>query len=158
MNFERSPLDFQFLAPDFSSFWRFDKKEFGDVEDEEEGVGQHSADEEVVVEEPCLRTHEPSDELCNVDGAYRDMLYTTGVLQTKMWHAKRTALGIGAAQIREAFTTAQVPLVIDAYMVGLKAVFAITLAAFGIATLVGFMGHWKRLQMSELKKTAGGAA
>ncbi|KAJ9484589.1 hypothetical protein VN97_g8774 [Penicillium thymicola] len=63
----------------------------------------------------------------------------------------------GATQIREAFTGSQVPVIVDAYMVGLKAVFAITIAAFGIATVIGFFGSWKKLHSDELKKAAGGA-
>ncbi|CAP79094.1 hypothetical protein EN45_045160 [Penicillium chrysogenum] len=46
------------------------------------------------------------------------------------------AISTGATQIREAFTASQVPIVVDAYMVGLKAVFAITIAAFGVATVL----------------------
>ncbi|KAI4848168.1 MFS general substrate transporter [Aureobasidium sp. EXF-8845] len=67
-------------------------------------------------------------------------------------------LGVGATQIREVFTSAQVPVVLDAYMVGLKAVFAITTAAYGVSTLVGAFGDWKRLNEEEIKKAAGGAA
>jgi ABC-type proline/glycine betaine transport system permease subunit len=68
------------------------------------------------------------------------------------------ALGIGATQIRSKFTPAQVPLVIDAYMTGLQAVFAITVAAFGVATLIGFFGSWKRLHSKDMQKITGGAA
>jgi hypothetical protein len=69
-----------------------------------------------------------------------------------------TALSIGATQIRHAFTAEQVPIVIDAYMVALKAVFAITIAAFGISTLIGFCGSWKKLHSEDLQKAAAGAA
>ncbi|KAL6230197.1 hypothetical protein BDW75DRAFT_223330 [Aspergillus navahoensis] len=70
-----------------------------------------------------------------------------------------TALAIGATQIREAFTPNQVPLVIDAYVVGLKAVFAIIIGAFGVATLVGgSFGSWKRLNGDALAGATGGAA
>ena len=65
---------------------------------------------------------------------------------------------MGATQIREVFTEAQVPVVLDAYMVGLKAVFAITTAAYGVCVLVGGFGDWKRLNEEEIKKAAGGAA
>ena len=68
------------------------------------------------------------------------------------------ALGTGATQIREAFTSAQAPLVVDAYMVGLRAVFAITITAFGMSTLIGFCGSWKRLHGEDLKKSAGSEA
>jgi hypothetical protein len=69
-----------------------------------------------------------------------------------------TALGTGATQIRHAFTASQVPIVLDAYVDGLKAVFAITVAAYGVATIVGFFGSWKRLHGEELKKATGGGA
>lgn len=68
------------------------------------------------------------------------------------------ALGIGATQIREAFTLEQVPHVIDAYTTGLQAVFAIALAAFGASTVVGVFGSWARLGGNDVKKAAGGAA
>jgi hypothetical protein len=67
-------------------------------------------------------------------------------------------LGTGATQIREKFTPAQVPVVLDAYMVGLKVVFAIMTAAYGVSTLVGLFGDWKRLDEEVIKKAAGGAA
>ncbi|EMC92011.1 hypothetical protein BAUCODRAFT_78811 [Baudoinia panamericana UAMH 10762] len=68
------------------------------------------------------------------------------------------ALGTGATQIRQAFTASQIPIVLDAYMTGLKAVFAISIAAYGAATIVGFFGSWKRLPAGELGKLAGGGA
>ncbi|KAJ0422991.1 major facilitator superfamily domain-containing protein [Aspergillus carlsbadensis] len=68
-----------------------------------------------------------------------------------------TALGTGATQIREAFTETQIPIVIDAYVTGLQAVFAIVIGAFGIATLIGFLGRWTRINGEKLKEAAGGA-
>jgi len=68
------------------------------------------------------------------------------------------ALGTGATQIRQAFSAAQVPLVIEAYTVGLRAVFAITVAAFGVSTIVGLLGSWKKLHSEDLKKAAGSGA
>ncbi|KAL3473407.1 major facilitator superfamily domain-containing protein [Aspergillus californicus] len=69
------------------------------------------------------------------------------------------ALGTGATQIRQAFAPDQIPFVIDAYVVGLKAVFAIMIAAFGTATLIGgTLGSWKRLGSETLAKATGGAA
>lgn len=68
------------------------------------------------------------------------------------------ALGTGATQIREAFTAVQIPIVIDAYISGLKTVFAITVAAFGTAAFIGFLGNWKRLDAEKIKKAAGGTA
>jgi hypothetical protein len=68
------------------------------------------------------------------------------------------ALGTGATQIREAFTATQIPIVIDAYVDGLKVVFAITISAYGTATVIGFLGSWKRLHTGDLNKAAGGGA
>ncbi|CAI6094995.1 unnamed protein product [Clonostachys chloroleuca] len=82
-----------------------------------------------------------------------------GELATKLpdFNAE-TVLSTGATQIRTAFTEAQVPIIVDSYMVGLKAVFAITVGGFGISTLVGFLGSWKKLHADELQKASGGAA
>ncbi|KAK5011716.1 hypothetical protein LTR28_007255 [Elasticomyces elasticus] len=68
------------------------------------------------------------------------------------------ALGTGATQIRDVFTVAQVPVIIDGYISGLKTVFAIAVAAFGTATLLGLLGNWKRLDAEKIKKATGGAA
>ncbi|KAL4883823.1 major facilitator superfamily-domain-containing protein [Aspergillus karnatakaensis] len=68
------------------------------------------------------------------------------------------ALSTGATEIRNAFTAEQIPIVIGGYVDGLKAVWAIAAAAYGVATLVGFMGSWKRLHGEDLAKAAGGAA
>jgi MFS transporter, DHA2 family, glioxin efflux transporter len=61
------------------------------------------------------------------------------------------AIGTGATRIRQAFTPEQVPNIIDAYMEGLKNVFLVAAAAYALATLVGFLTSWKRLNL-------GGAA
>ncbi|KAF2100708.1 MFS general substrate transporter [Rhizodiscina lignyota] len=66
-------------------------------------------------------------------------------------------LATGATQIRSAFTSAQVPGVVAAYMAGLQVVFAITIGTFGLACLTGLLGGWKRLHAADLKN-AGGAA
>lgn len=67
-------------------------------------------------------------------------------------------LGTGATQIRQAFTAAQVPLVIEGYVVALRAVWAIVAAAFAMAAIVGVFGSWKKLHGEDLKKVSGGAA
>ncbi|KAJ5199153.1 Major facilitator superfamily domain general substrate transporter [Penicillium cf. griseofulvum] len=67
-------------------------------------------------------------------------------------------IGAGATQVRKVFTASQVSVIIDSYMIGLKAVFAITVAAYGVATVTGFFGSWKKINGHELKKAAGGAA
>jgi hypothetical protein len=75
-----------------------------------------------------------------------------GSLATKLPDMEPAAvLGIGATQIHQAFTSSEVPLVLDSYMVGLKAVFAICVGAFGIATLIGLFGDWDKLHGEEAK-------
>ncbi|KAK3675408.1 hypothetical protein LTR78_004918 [Recurvomyces mirabilis] len=66
-------------------------------------------------------------------------------------------LGTGASQIRQYFSPSELPFILDGYMVGLKAVFAIAIAASGIATVVGVLGDWKKLDEQEMKKATGGA-
>ncbi|KIW03104.1 uncharacterized protein PV09_05749 [Verruconis gallopava] len=68
------------------------------------------------------------------------------------------ALTTGATEIRVAFTEAQVPIVVNAYMDGLKDVFIITIASFAFATVVGCCGSWKKINAEDIKKAAGGAA
>ncbi|KAK5111737.1 hypothetical protein LTR85_011782 [Meristemomyces frigidus] len=66
-------------------------------------------------------------------------------------------LETGATQIRDAFSAEQVPVVVRAYISGLKIVFAITTAAFGIATVVAPLGNWKKLDEEAIKKAGSGA-
>ncbi|EXJ81107.1 hypothetical protein A1O3_07395 [Capronia epimyces CBS 606.96] len=68
-----------------------------------------------------------------------------------------TVLVTGATQIRDAFTAAQVPGVVAAYMEGLKVVFAICIGTFGTAFLFATCAGWKKLDPEGLKE-AGGAA
>lgn len=67
-------------------------------------------------------------------------------------------LGIGATQIRVVFTASQIPAVLEAYMSGLRAIFAIAVGAYGLATIIGMFGDWKKIDAKELQKAAGGAA
>jgi MFS transporter, DHA2 family, glioxin efflux transporter len=70
----------------------------------------------------------------------------------------KIVLGTGATEIRNVFSATDLPIVLGGYMVGLKAVFAITIAASGVATFIGFFGSWKKLQAEEVQNAAGGAA
>jgi MFS transporter, DHA2 family, glioxin efflux transporter len=69
-----------------------------------------------------------------------------------------SVLGVGATDIRNAFGPAQVPLVVDAYVAGLKYVWAITIAGFGTATLIGFLGSWKKILGDEARGVVAGGA
>jgi MFS family permease len=62
----------------------------------------------------------------------------------------------GATEIRHAFSVEQQPLVIAGYMAGLKVVFAVCIAATGIATLVGCFTRWSKLKQDGT--SAGGMA
>ena len=66
------------------------------------------------------------------------------------------ALSTGATQIRTAFPSEQVPVVIEGYITGLQTVFAITTAAFGFAALVGLLGSWDRLRAKDIKRVQDG--
>jgi hypothetical protein len=66
-------------------------------------------------------------------------------------------LATGATQIRSAFTAAEVPGIVAAYMAGLKVVFAIAAGAFGFASLISLCGSWKKLNALALKNTGGAA-
>jgi MFS transporter, DHA2 family, glioxin efflux transporter len=48
--------------------------------------------------------------------------------------------------------------VVDAYVAGLKNVWAITIAGFGTATLIGFLGSWKKILSNESKGIVAGGA
>jgi MFS transporter, DHA2 family, glioxin efflux transporter len=69
-----------------------------------------------------------------------------------------SVLGVGATDIQDAFPPAQVPAVVDAYVAGLKNVWAITIAGFGMATLIGFLGSWKKILSDESKGIVAGGA
>ncbi|KAF5127878.1 putative efflux pump gsfJ [Metarhizium anisopliae] len=62
----------------------------------------------------------------------------------------------GATEIRHAFPADQQPLVIAGYMAGLKVVFAMCIAATGIATLIGCFTRWSKLKQGSM--TGGGMA
>lgn len=51
----------------------------------------------------------------------------------------------GATEIRHAFPESQQDAVIDGYMSGLKVVFAICIAATGLATVLGLASRWSKL-------------
>ncbi|KAH8688168.1 major facilitator superfamily domain-containing protein [Ilyonectria robusta] len=56
----------------------------------------------------------------------------------------------GATEIRNVFSDAQLPFVIDGYMQGLKVTFAMAIAATGITTLIGLGTRWKKLNPANL--------
>jgi hypothetical protein len=68
-----------------------------------------------------------------------------------------TVLATGASQIRQAFTAAQVPLVVNAYMAGIKVVFAISIGTFGMAFLLACLAGMKKLHAEDLKNVGGAA-
>ena len=62
----------------------------------------------------------------------------------------------GATEIRSSFPESQQPIIIDGYMDGIKVVFAICIAATGIATAVGLATRWKKLGVEA--RSGGGMA
>lgn len=62
----------------------------------------------------------------------------------------------GATEIRTAFTPAQLPGLLIAYMAGLKIVFALAVAGTGAALCISLGNRWKRLNKEAIK--GGGAA
>jgi MFS transporter, DHA2 family, glioxin efflux transporter len=67
-------------------------------------------------------------------------------------------LATGATQIRETFSAAELPLIIDSYTIALKAVWAISTAAFGISAVLGIFGSWRKLHSKDVKEdTVGGS-
>jgi hypothetical protein len=47
---------------------------------------------------------------------------------------------------------------VDAYMSGLRAIFAIAARAYGFATMIGMLGNWSKINAKEIQKAAVGAA
>ncbi|KAF2669638.1 MFS general substrate transporter [Microthyrium microscopicum] len=66
-----------------------------------------------------------------------------------------TVILTGATEIRSAFSADQVPGVIAAYMTGVKAAYAISIAGAGLAFLVTLGSRWKRLHGDEGKLEIG---
>lgn len=63
---------------------------------------------------------------------------------------KATLIMTGATEIRKAFPPEQQAQVIAGYMEGLKVVFAMAIAATGIATVFGLGTRWKKLKQENL--------
>lgn len=58
-------------------------------------------------------------------------------------------LSTGATEIRTTFNADQVSGVINAYIVGLRVVWALMVGFTGSAFVVGLMSNWKRLYQTE---------
>lgn len=54
-------------------------------------------------------------------------------------------IATGASELRSTFTSDVLPGVVQAYMDGLKAVFAVGVGLVGVAFLASFLVPWKRL-------------
>jgi hypothetical protein len=66
-------------------------------------------------------------------------------------------IATGATQIRQKFTTDQIPGVVRAYMAGVKVTFAIALGLAGMTCLVGLWVPWRRLNRESFGQSAGTA-
>lgn len=60
----------------------------------------------------------------------------------------------GASEIRDTFTSEQLPLVLDGYMEGLKIVWGMAIAFTGFATLISLTTRWTRLNTANLTGAA----
>lgn len=67
-----------------------------------------------------------------------------------------SVLATGATQIRTAFTASQVPNFVNAYMAGLRVVFAITAATFAILALMAVCSSWGRSESDDEGKSNDG--
>ncbi|KEF54120.1 uncharacterized protein A1O9_09915 [Exophiala aquamarina CBS 119918] len=67
-----------------------------------------------------------------------------------------TVLLVGATEIRSAFDSSEISAVVEAYMSGLKSVFAITIGAFGVCCVLSLCMGWKKLDAVDSKKVKGG--
>ncbi|RXG41869.1 hypothetical protein VDGE_08061 [Verticillium dahliae] len=99
-----------------------------------------------------------------IGGAFYVAGAQAGFLQTILKTLRDTAPQIsqeqviltGATEIRNAFPTEVVPLVIEAYMDGLRVTFALVIAGAGVAFVASLGSRWKKLDTTTL--SAGGAA
>lgn len=78
------------------------------------------------------------------------------VLKNAPQVSKENLVLTGATAIRTAFPLDQQPVIIDGYMKGLHVVFAICIAGTGVATALGLMVKWKKLDQD--KVSSGGMA
>lgn len=67
------------------------------------------------------------------------------VLQRAPGIDKNTLIFTGATGIRQVFSAEETSIVVDGYMHGLRVVFALCIAATGVATLVATGHRWNKL-------------
>ncbi|KAK2594521.1 hypothetical protein QQS21_007802 [Conoideocrella luteorostrata] len=99
-----------------------------------------------------------------IGGAFLVSGSQAAFVNTMVGHVTKTAPQVdlatlvltGATEIRRAFPSDQQPIVIAGYMSGLKVVFAMCIAATGIATVIGLATRWKKLKQEDI--SVGGAA
>lgn len=56
-------------------------------------------------------------------------------------------IATGATEIRNAFSADQIPGVLNSYLSGLHAAFALAIVAAGLATIAGFLSEWKTIKV-----------
>ena len=61
----------------------------------------------------------------------------------------------GATQLRQIFTTDQLPIVLDAYLAGIRAAFNISIAMVGVAFLASFLSSFKNLHEQKAEDDDG---
>jgi hypothetical protein len=99
-----------------------------------------------------------------VGGAFFVSAAQSGFLNTMLKTLARTAPTInpslvlltGATEIRRVFDADQIPLVVSAYMDGIKVAFALAIAGAGVAFLFSLPARWSKLDPAKIQ--GGGAA
>ena len=56
-------------------------------------------------------------------------------------------IATGATEIRNAFSADQIPGVLNSYLSGLHAAFALTIVAAGLATISSFFSEWRTIKV-----------
>ena len=65
-----------------------------------------------------------------------------------------TVIATGATQIRTVFPAAQVPGILVAYIAAIKAAFALSIGASGVAFVFSLFNRWKRLSREAVKNVS----
>lgn len=78
-------------------------------------------------------------------------MFTNYIVTTLATNAPSVSAGkviaTGATEIRNAFSADQIPGVLNSYLSGLHAAFALTIVAAGLATISAFFSEWRTIKV-----------
>lgn len=78
-------------------------------------------------------------------------VFTNYIITTLVTNAPSVSasevIATGATEIRNAFSADQIPGVLNSYLSGLHAAFALTIVAAGLATISGFFSEWRTIKV-----------